>query len=635
MNPSRRSWLLAALPVAGVVAVDPWGLAPFGPLKWALVTVLVFAGVAVLPGPGRSLNLARRPALAWLVFLAVVAVSAAVGLDPLYAWIGTPERHFGALAWLVCALAFVAGQQLDEDDSRFVTLMAVAAGLVAGLWAAAEEVGWEPIRLAGAGDRPVATLGSSAFLGALSALLVPVCLGVAIDPRWQRSARRVGGLAAAAVAAALVLSGARAAWLGLAATGVVAVVLRRQRIAARRRHWRATRRRLLVAGAVGAFAVLGLGAVTGAGDRLADAASEPDGGVRGRVDEWRVATRVVARHPLTGVGPEGYRIAFAQAVDDAYEQDHGRLPLPDRAHSAPLDVAATTGLPGLVAFACVIALVACFVVRAVRTGPVWVAGVATGVAAYGVQALFLFPIAEIDPVAWLMAGVVVGRTVRRTELVRLRPPRLLAAVAAVAAVAAGVAGVLDVAADRTARRTLRAASDGRPVDATAAARLRPDAVRYRLVAARALEAGTAAGSYRRALAELDRALDFSPLDPVAAAERARLLLAHARLTADAADLAAAKEALQQLARRDPRNAQTQLRLGIALDLSGDATGAERAWLVAERLAPRSAAGSTNLALLYVKAGRWLDARAAAERALARDPDDARARQVLDVAAGGT
>ncbi|MGI8686243.1 MAG: tetratricopeptide repeat protein, partial [Acidimicrobiales bacterium] len=67
------------------------------------------------------------------------------------------------------------------------------------------------------------------------------------------------------------------------------------------------------------------------------------------------------------------------------------------------------------------------------------------------------------------------------------------------------------------------------------------------------------------------------------------------------------------------------------DLAGDAAGAERAWLAAERLAPRSAAGSTNLALAYARAGRWDDARAAAERALRRDPGDARARGVLDEA----
>lgn len=631
MNPSRRSWVVAAVPVAAVLAVDPWGLAPFGPLKWALVSALVLVSVVVLPGRGRPFTVARRSARAWLVFLAVVAVAAASGLDPLYAWIGTPERHYGAVTWLLCGLAFVAGQQLDEDDSRFVALIAVTTCLLAGLWAGAEQLGWEPIELAGSGDRPVATLGSSAYLGALAALLVPACLGIAIDPRWQRSARRVAALAAAAGVTALIVSGARAAWLGLAVVGALGLVLRRQRIAARRRDWRAVRRRLVAICSVAAAGVVGLAAATGAGSRIADAAGERDGGAGGRLDEWRVAARVVANHPLTGTGPEGYRIAFGGAVDDAYEQAHGRRPLPDRAHSAILDVAATTGVVGLVAFACLIALAGRFVLRAVRSGPVWVAGVATGVAAYGVQALFLFPVAELDPVAWLLAGLVVARVARRGEQVRLRPPPLVPVLAGIAAAVALVAGVLDVAADRVARRTLAAVAGDRPTDAGAAARLRPDNVRYRLVAARAHMAGTAPDARRQALRELDRALDVSPKDPVAGSERARILLDEARLTGDAADVAAARAALGALVRRDPRNAELQLRLGVALDLAGDARGAERAWREAERLAPASAAGSTNLALAYAEEGRWREAKAAAERALERDPDDARARAVLEQA----
>ena len=35
------------------------------------------------------------------------------GRDPLYAWIGTPERRFGVLTWALCALAMVVGSSLD------------------------------------------------------------------------------------------------------------------------------------------------------------------------------------------------------------------------------------------------------------------------------------------------------------------------------------------------------------------------------------------------------------------------------------------------------------------------------------------------------------------------------------------
>jgi len=626
VNPSARGWVVAALPVAAVLAVDPGGLSPFGPVKWALVPTLVFLAVAVLPGRGRRLTVARATVVPWAVLLGVVALAAAFGVDPLYAWTGTPERRFGVLAWVLGALAFAVGQQLDEDDARFVTASAAAACAAVGLWATAENLGWEPVRLTGAGGRPLGTVGSSAYLGAVGALLTPVALGISLDLRWHRDARRAATVAGAAGAAALVLSGARAAWVGTAVALVVAVAARR---GALRRH-RALRRNLALAGAaVAAFAL-----VAGATGRLGDAVTAAEGGPRGRLDEWRVAARMVARDPILGAGPEGYRIAFARAVDDDYEQDHGRNPLPDRAHSAPLDVAATTGLTGLAAYLALLVVVGRFLLRALRTSPSWVAGTAAGLVAYAAQSSFLFPVAELEPVAWLLAGIVVSRCVRPVERRALARPRLVPAVAGVAAGAALVAGVLDVAADRRARATLAAVSRDEAVDEPAAsARLRPDAVRYRLVAARAEASGTAPGGWGRALAQVDRALDVSPRDPVAGAERGRLLLDRARLSGDPDHVRAARTALERLASRDPRNAETLLRLGLARDLDGDLPAAEEAWLEAERLAPRSAAGPANLALAYARAGRWDDARAAARRALAREPADSRARQVLRSADG--
>ena len=40
------------------------------------------------------------------------AVCAAFGLDPLYAWIGTPDRHLGWATWVIFGLMFLVGQNL-------------------------------------------------------------------------------------------------------------------------------------------------------------------------------------------------------------------------------------------------------------------------------------------------------------------------------------------------------------------------------------------------------------------------------------------------------------------------------------------------------------------------------------------
>ena len=64
-------------------------------------------------------------------------------------------------------------------------------------------------------------------------------------------------------------------------------------------------------------------------------------------------------------------------------------------------------------------------------------------------------------------------------------------------------------------------------------------------------------------------------------------------------------------RRRPFNAEAWLRLGVAAALAGDDGDAERAWLTAERLAPRSAAASADLAMAYARGGPLGEARAAA------------------------
>jgi tetratricopeptide (TPR) repeat protein len=368
------------------------------------------------------------------------------------------------------------------------------------------------------------------------------------------------------------------------------------------------------------------------GGRALDVVRDRQGGARGRLDEWRVAARVVRAHPMTGVGPEGYRIAFGRYVDAHYEEVHGRAVLPDRAHDSLLDVATTVGIPGLLAYLALLACAGRIVVRALRSGPSWTVGVAAGLLAYVVQSLFLFPIAELEPVAWLLAGIVVATAARRDEQFRFVAPRPISVVSGSLAVVALAAGMLDVAADRSAKTILNDAGSGRTVtDPARAAHLRPDQLRYRLVAARADEATGSIVGLDRAIAQVDDALGVSPKDPVARSEQARLLLERAQRSGIPADATRARRTLERLVRDDPRNAQTLLRLGLALELTGDDGGAESAWIAAERLAPTSAAPATNLALLYDRRHNWRAAAAAAQRALRRDPGDTSAAAVLQEA----
>lgn len=601
---------LALVVAAGVLVMDPAGMSPFGPAKWLAVVAVALTG-GVLALGRRRLSLTWGPLLAWSVFLVWMAISAAGSVDPRLAWLGTPQRHFGALTWLLCAVMWAAGHSLDDEgDAHLLAGVATLVGGLAGVWSVAELAGWQPVRLA-ASTRVVGPLGSASYLGAAEALLVPIAVGVAADRGWHRSQRWSAALCAGLGTVALVASGARAAWFGVLASVAVLVCL----------HGKKLRRPLptvaLVA-AVGVAAVVGLAFATGTASRVPQLFDGGPGG-SSRLAEWQVAGKVLSSHPLIGAGPEGYRIDFGAAVSASYQRKYGTDPLPDRAHDSLLDVAVTSGFPGVAAYSALLALTAVFAWRAMRRGPPWLAGVAAGLTAYSAGSLFLFPIAEIEPAVWLLAGLLSIQMAGDSELLAVTLPRWMrsgtAVVASLAVAVVLVVGLRSVRADQLMRTALdrqSSAAAGRAV------RMAPDNIVDRVTAAQIYGA---AGSLNAGLAQVDAGLKISPRDPVLADERASLLM-------QTGNWNAAATYLSGLVRSDPQNPTVRLELGVADANLGRRSAAEIELTAAASLDYRSGVAQTDLALLFEQEGRLGQARQAALAALMRDPAEADAAKLL-------
>ena len=311
------------------------------------------------------------------------------------------------------------------------------------------------------------------------------------------------------------------------------------------------------------------------------------------------------------MGPEGYRIAFARGVDERYEREHGRDPLPDRAHSTPLDVALAGGLGALA-----VAGHDRRRGRRTRGGPSvtagrgWPAGRRPGRPPGG--RLFLFPTMELDPVAWLLAGLLVAATADPGRLrTWMAPPGRIGAVAR-----RWVPGALVVLAGRrcwpaghgwppTGRRIGQPMRSPWHEAGAAAARprhlVRPDVVRYHLLDARAREAageGTVA-----ALGSVDDAVEISPRDPLAELARARLLVARAAATHVPAHARDARREVDGLLAADPLSGEAWLLAGELDRQADDAEATERAWRRAEQLLPRDPRPPTRLAVLYLATDR--------------------------------
>lgn len=552
-----RAWAPLALPPLLLLAFDPAGWTPFGPLKWMIFTAGTVAALAALST--REIRIERTTLWAWAVLLAWLMVVASIGVDPLHGWLGTPERHLGVIAWILFAGCFVLGQGADA--------IAVARSLVIALlgidaYALAEAVGHPPVSIA-LGNRLGGPFGSAAYLGAACVLLLPVAVGVAIVRDQPRSWRVVAACAAVLGGVPLIGSLTRAAWVGgIVAAGLVLVRLPRRR-------WALGRRGVMVG--AGLVVVLGVALLApGVRERISD-------GGGSRVDEWRIGANALAAAPLVGNGPEGYRIAFPTEVDDDYVRRYGRSVVTDRAHNGLLDMGVVAGFPGLAAYLVVLGLVGRLLWRAVRQGETILAALALGVIAYVAQQQLLFPIVEVDPVAWLVAGAVIASS---TPAVVLRRGRARAL--ALTALAAGVAvvGVRDVMADRDAKDALHALAIGQQpravVLADRAHDLRPDSMRYDLVAAVIAAQPATLPALDAGLVRVDRALDLSPRDPLLLVRRAQWRSARAVLTGQPADVTLAVSTWRSIARTDPRNPAVLRGLSAAEALAGDTVAAERA-----------------------------------------------------------
>ena len=622
--------VLAMLIVGPMVAFDPAGWAVFGPIKWALVLTLALMAVALLSRSG-SVAVHRSSTYGWVVFLLWGVVVSLTAVDPLYTWIGTPDRHLGLLTWLVFAVLFFVGQSITAESSIQLIMRAASVALLAmGLYALLEWFDVAPVDLTLTTDRFGGTFGSAAYLGAACALLLPVAVGSVIDGLGSRAWRIAATFAVVLGTIAVIGSQTRAAWVGLVAAALFT-------LPAMWSWMRGLRWIPLLAAVIGTVILV----LTPLGDRARAVFDTDDPGTRGRIDEWRVAVALVESRPLLGAGFEGHRIVFPEEVDTDYERRYTRRVMPDRAHNGALDVGVTTGIPGLLLYLAGAIFLLSRAWRGIRRGPPWLIGLAAGVVAYTVQQQFLFPLAEVDSVFWVLAGILVVATGSRTTNVEIRLPRFLSVGVGVIAAAALVFGLLDIVADRTVRAALdeSAAGDHQAAIELAdrASTLRPDSIRYPLVAgAVAAAAGTPDG-FATAIDRLDTSLDISPRDPILRSRRAEYVLELARLTGASEHIAAAVAAWADLAEFDPNNAQFQLQYGVAAAIARDAVTAEVAWLRAEDLAPRSAAPATNLAALYLAGGQIDAASAAVKRGLEIDPSSDILADLLDQieAAGGT
>lgn len=356
----RWPWLVllplaVLLPVTSAIRIGP---ASASDLLLALAVALWFVDGA----RRRTLSLVGSPVIALLgVYIGVMIVSAVGAAN-----FGEAARE--VIKWIELLVLLLVGPALVGQKqapwlAAALVLGAVLQALV-GLYQFIFAVGPDYFVILGRFLRAYGTFGQPNPFGGYLGLTLPVALSLAIwgwtalvrrqsQPRWQPVAWAVYYSAATAViAAGLLASWSRGAWLG-AAAGVLVVLVLRSRLAAL----------LSALGVLLLLTALLLGALSptivpapvaqrlqdipayfGVGDVLSQPVTDENFSVLERLAHWAAAQRMWERAPWLGVGPGNYAEVYPQVRLPQWEDALGH------AHNIYWNVAAETGLAGLAAF---------------------------------------------------------------------------------------------------------------------------------------------------------------------------------------------------------------------------------------------------------------------------------------------
>ena len=235
--------------------------------------------------------------------------------------------------------------------------------------------------------------------------LIPLVLGAAcafLNPGSRAAAPRYGVVICLALAAVLGL----AAWL----------MSRRERV------WTVKPAIVRRVGYLLMLVVLLLALVVvygyQGGNRLVQEASEllhghlsdEAGTVRGYI--WKKTAVIIGEHPVFGGGPGSFATLF-QPYNEGYQAVTHNQDVVDFPHNDFLMVAACTGLVGLGLYLAFLITLAVRCLKAARRSPVLLIFLA-GMAGYLVYSAFVFSIAIVSPLFWVLAGLA-DKCVRQTQ----------------------------------------------------------------------------------------------------------------------------------------------------------------------------------------------------------------------------
>jgi O-antigen ligase len=417
-------FILAALPLfVNPTAMDYWYQPKIESVYGLLSIIIVAAIVRILVFKARFS--APKGGVGFFLFMycCSAVISTILSIDPhlsLHGDIWRYEGLFTLLAYGALVLAFAGLVESRMQAEQLVKWLLVSTFLVA-LYGIIQYLGFNPTRHfipeLNLDSVIGSTIGNGNFFGKFLVLTAPLfagyCLYVHEKKTWLMCC-----IALVIVLIALVLSMARASWLGCACAGVLFFCLIVRYGGAEQKRY-VIGFGAVIAGAlfvVGFFAASGMGSFnlgSGLAGKARSAFDLREGeGSASRLYIWRKAAPLILERPWFGYGPDTHEQVY-KVFRVEYFKKYNLPGIIDRAHNNYIDLSIAQGLFGLIAYCGIVGSFLVWLWRSLKSERdnrlrMLYCAIFSGYVGYLVNDCFTFSVVSVSPTFWALIGLTIS-----------------------------------------------------------------------------------------------------------------------------------------------------------------------------------------------------------------------------------
>jgi len=328
---------------------------------------------------------------------------------------GDIYRYDGYVSLLAYAFIFYLTLDLFQSDKQadLLILALISSSVVVSLYGISQSLGydfihWDPnlVDL----TRVFSTFGNPVSLSAFLTLTIPVTLGFFLKTQFRYPRSLLLASISALSLICLVLTRSRAAWLAIAVSLVLMLVLNPKVLRERKKHCQLLAVILLIF-------VLSITVLSGRpgevfrqiGTRLVSVAKVTEA-FGSRILIWKTALRMIEAKPLVGFGFDTFRLGYPKYQTPDWISTLKENATPDKTHNDLLQVSVSQGLMGLLFYLWFLTVflwknLQLYFRETELPRKIMVSGLLAGVVGYLIQIQFNFSVISVAPLFWLILGL--------------------------------------------------------------------------------------------------------------------------------------------------------------------------------------------------------------------------------------